>query len=62
MKWIRIKPGNYFKSKRELRTWYVIVLGDKPNGYKTRPWVWVSAARLPDIFKAIEAEFGSKYH
>lgn len=62
MQSIRIKPGRCYRSKRELRTWYVIVLGFKPPGFKHRPYVHVYKRKLPMVFKALNDEFNLKYH
>lgn len=59
---LRIRPGRLYRSKRELRTWYLIVLGFKPPGFKHRPYVLIAKGKLREVYEALNEEFNLKYH
>lgn len=58
--YIRIKPGSRVQTKHEVGSWYTIVLGFKPYGYKKFPYVIIAAGKLPEVFTALANEYYEK--
>lgn len=59
---IRIRPGPVIWGKKYLRTWYVIVLGYKPEGFKDAPYAVIPKDRLPEVINALYKEFVETFH